>query len=97
MVPSELEEFLDKVINSSLNKSIMIWGAPGIGKSSIVQSLAIKLNLQFIDLRLSQLAPTDLRGLPVPIHSSDEGEGTVNGINLNFCLKVAAEFYFLMK
>ena len=76
MVPSELEEFLDKVINSSLNKSIMIWGAPGIGKSSIVQSLAIKLNLQFIDLRLSQLAPTDLRGLPVPIHSSDEEEGT---------------------
>ena len=77
MVPSELEEFLYKLINSLLNKSIMIWGAPGIGKSSIVQSLAIKLNLQFIDLRLSQLAPTDFRGLPVPIHSSDEEEGTV--------------------
>ena len=41
MVPSELEEFLDKVINSSLYKSIMIWGAPGIGKSSIVQSIAM--------------------------------------------------------
>ena len=97
MVPSELEEFLDKVINSSLNKSIMIWGAPGIGKSSIVQSLAIKLNLQFIDLRLSQLAPTDLRGLPVPFTLQMKRKELLNGINLNFYLKVAEEFYFLMK
>ena len=95
MVPSELEEFLDKVINSSLNKSIMIWGAPGIGKSSIVQSLAIKLNLQFIDLRLSQLAPTDLRGLPVPIHSSDEGEGTVKWYKPEFLPQSGRGILFL--
>ena len=72
MNTSELTEFLEKVINSSLNKSIMIWGAPGIGKSSIVSSLAKKLNLEFLDLRLSQLAPTDLRGLPVPVKSSSD-------------------------
>ena len=72
MSPTELNEFLEKLINSSLKKSIMIWGAPGIGKSSIVSSIAIKLNLEFIDLRLSQLAPTDLRGLPVPIHTSEK-------------------------
>jgi MoxR-like ATPase len=45
--------------------STMIWGPPGIGKSSIVSQLAQTHNLEFIDLRLSQLAPTDLRGLPV--------------------------------
>jgi hypothetical protein len=42
----------------------MIWGAPGIGKSSIVAQVAIEQQLDLIDLRLSQLAPTDLRGLP---------------------------------
>mgnify|MGYP000506833492 FL=1 len=95
MVPSELEAFLDKVINSSLNKSIMIWGAPGIGKSSIVQSLAIKLNLQFIDLRLSQLAPTDLRGLPVPIHSSDKDDGTVKWYKPEFLPQSGRGILFL--
>lgn len=45
----------------------MIWGAPGIGKSSIVEQLAKENSLEFVDLRLSQLAPTDLRGLPVAI------------------------------
>ena len=43
----------------------MIWGAPGIGKSSIVSRVAEESGRQLIDLRLSQLAPTDLRGLPV--------------------------------
>lgn len=43
----------------------MIWGPPGIGKSSIVAQTAHTHGIGFIDLRLSQLAPTDLRGLPV--------------------------------
>ena len=43
----------------------MIWGPPGIGKSSIVSKIAETHDLELLDLRLSQLAPTDLRGLPV--------------------------------
>ena len=43
----------------------MIWGPPGIGKSSIVAQIARQQKMGFIDVRLSQLAPTDLRGLPV--------------------------------
>jgi len=43
----------------------MLWGPPGIGKSSIVADVAKQHELQLVDLRLSQLAPTDLRGLPV--------------------------------
>ncbi len=70
MTPTELSAYLQKIINSSLPLSIMIWGAPGIGKSSIVASVAKDARLEFIDLRLSQLAPTDLRGLPVPIPPS---------------------------
>jgi MoxR-like ATPase len=60
-----LKIYLDRIITNNLQISTMIWGAPGIGKSSIVSQLASEHQLQFIDIRLSQLAPTDLRGLPV--------------------------------
>jgi MoxR-like ATPase len=65
MNSEHLKIYLDRIITNNLQISTMIWGAPGIGKSSIVSQLAIEHQLQFIDIRLSQLAPTDLRGLPV--------------------------------
>jgi hypothetical protein len=65
MNPEELKTYLDRLIVNNLQISTMIWGAPGIGKSSIVKQIAIAHQLEFVDLRLSQLAPTDLRGLPV--------------------------------
>ncbi len=43
---------------------IFLWGPPGIGKSSIVAQIAKEQNMEFIDLRLSLLDPTDLRGIP---------------------------------
>lgn len=66
MTPIELRTYLDTLIDNKITSSVMIWGAPGIGKSSIVKQLTTENGLDFIDLRLSQLAPTDLRGLPVP-------------------------------
>lgn len=69
MTPSELKEFLNQLITKNIQISTMIWGAPGIGKSSIVGQLTKEHEIGFVDVRLSQLAPTDLRGLPV----ADEG------------------------
>lgn len=65
MSPSELINYLNVIVKNQMNICIMIWGAPGIGKSSIVAQVAKTLGLQLIDLRLSQLAPTDIRGLPI--------------------------------
>jgi MoxR-like ATPase len=65
MKPLELAAFLDRLVRHEVPLSTMIWGPPGIGKSSIVAQTAQAHELAFIDLRLSQLAPTDLRGLPV--------------------------------
>jgi MoxR-like ATPase len=65
MTPSKLKAYLNKLVTKKLRISTMIWGAPGIGKSSIVAQVARKHKIDFVDLRLSQLAPTDLRGLPV--------------------------------
>ncbi len=66
MTTHELEEYLERLVERRLFLSTMIWGPPGIGKSSIVAQVAQRHALEFVDVRLSQLAPTDLRGLPVP-------------------------------
>jgi MoxR-like ATPase len=66
MKPDQLVTYLDALVRNNLKISTMIWGPPGIGKSSIVAQIAATEGMQCIDVRLSQLAPTDLRGLPVP-------------------------------
>ena len=68
MKPAELLAYLDGVLRNRLRMSVMIWGAPGVGKSSIVEQISTKHYLGFIDVRLSQLSPADLRGLPVADH-----------------------------
>lgn len=43
---------------------LMVWGAPGVGKSAGVKQVTDELGIGFIDLRLSLLNPVDLRGMP---------------------------------
>ncbi len=45
---------------------LMVWGAPGIGKSTILRRIAEERGIGFIDIRLAQREPVDIRGLPVP-------------------------------
>ncbi len=66
MTPMQLIPVLHTLFTQPKARPVMLWGAPGIGKSSIVAQVGKSLKLPVIDLRLSQLAPTDLRGLPVP-------------------------------
>ena len=66
MTPEALGEVLAQFVAHQVRHAIMIWGPPGVGKSSVVARVANEADLGFVDVRLSQLAPTDLRGLPVP-------------------------------
>lgn len=43
---------------------IFLHGSPGVGKSDVVRQVAKQLGIDLIDLRLSQLDPVDLRGVP---------------------------------
>lgn len=61
---SEIQKSLNTIIRNGVRHSVFLWGAPGIGKSSIVHKVAKDNSLDLIDLRISQLAPTDIRGLP---------------------------------
>ncbi len=59
------------IINAHHKKiSVMLWGPPGVGKSSLVRQVAQKLAIDIIDVRLPQLEPPDLRGVPVPNHTT---------------------------
>lgn len=64
MNTKELKVNLEKIVSSNVKTSVMIWGAPGLGKSSVIKDIAEENQLELVDVRLSQLAPTDLRGLP---------------------------------
>lgn len=54
--------------------SLMLWGSPGIGKSTIVKQFAETNNMVFIDVRLTTLEPSDLRGLP---HFDEKNKRTI--------------------
>jgi hypothetical protein len=47
-----------------MQRPIFLWGPPGIGKSEVVESIAKEMKGHMIDLRLAQMEPTDLRGIP---------------------------------
>ena len=44
--------------------AIFIWGAPGIGKTEILHQVARDLEIAVIEWHLSQIEPTDFRGVP---------------------------------
>ncbi|MBN2897111.1 MAG: AAA family ATPase [Campylobacterales bacterium] len=59
---AELYTHLETLIRT--DTPLFIHGSPGIGKSYIVADVARKHGLELIDVRLSQLDPVDLRGVP---------------------------------
>ena len=43
---------------------VMLWGPPGVGKSQMVLRVGERHDVPVIDIRLSQMEPSDLRGIP---------------------------------
>ena len=48
----------------AVKRPIFLWGAPGIGKSDVVAQVTNDMRGFMIDLRLGQMEPTDIRGIP---------------------------------
>src|SRR5215475_6587698 len=61
VTPAQLPEVL---LNVALVRPVFVWGAPGIGKSSLVRQFAASLGLDCVSLLGTQLAPEDLMGVP---------------------------------
>ena len=53
-------------------RPLFLWGPPGIGKSELVADITTELGGYMIDLRLGQMEPTDIRG--IPFYNKDSGK-----------------------
>ena len=53
-------------------RPLFLWGPPGIGKSELVADITEELGGVMIDLRLGQMEPTDIRG--IPFYNKDHGK-----------------------
>ncbi len=57
-------ELLEILLNIAPSRPVFIWGAPGIGKSALVEKFACEVGLPCVSLLGSQLAPEDIIGIP---------------------------------
>ena len=55
-----------------VQRPLFLWGPPGIGKSELVENITRDLGGYMIDLRLGQMEPTDIRG--IPFYNKDSGK-----------------------
>ncbi|MFA7098435.1 MAG: MoxR family ATPase [Gammaproteobacteria bacterium] len=67
MRPSQLLAIMEREFlsaRSGQHTPVMLWGPPGVGKSQMVAQVAARYGVMVIDIRLSQMEPSDLRGIP---------------------------------
>ena len=67
MRPAHLAQVLDREFLATAeghHTPVMLWGPPGVGKSGLVAQLAQRHGVPMVDVRLSQMEPSDLRGIP---------------------------------
>jgi hypothetical protein len=67
MRPAQLLTVLEREFQAALHGQhtpVMLWGPPGVGKSQMVAQIAERHGMPVIDIRLSQMEPSDLRGIP---------------------------------
>lgn len=75
MRPAKLLVVLEREFQSTdsgHHTPVMLWGPPGVGKSQMVAQVAAKHDAPVIDIRLSQMEPSDLRGIPFRTEDSVE-------------------------
>jgi MoxR-like ATPase len=67
MRPAHVSTVLEREFHSTHeghHTPVMLWGPPGVGKSQMVAQVGQRHGVPVIDVRLSQMEPTDLRGIP---------------------------------
>lgn len=81
---SEHRQLTSKEVRNSImrcfavKRPAFIWGPPGIGKSELVEGICNDLGGVMYDLRLGQMEPTDIRGIPFYNKDGENGEGVMD-------------------
>lgn len=60
---AEMRDILVESLTKGFDRSLGIWGPPGVGKSAILAQAAAMTGHGFLDERVAQMDPTDLRGI----------------------------------
>jgi hypothetical protein len=75
MRPAQLLTVLEREFQAAQHGQhtpVMLWGPPGVGKSQMVALVAQQHGMPVIDIRLSQMEPSDLRGIPFRVEDRVE-------------------------
>ncbi|MCP3687788.1 MAG: AAA domain-containing protein, partial [Gammaproteobacteria bacterium] len=67
MRPAHISAVIEQEFASTqqgFHTPVMLWGPPGVGKSQLVAQVADHHGVGIVDVRLSQMEPSDLRGIP---------------------------------
>lgn len=75
MRPAHLLKVLEREFLSAdegHHTPVMLWGPPGVGKSQMVAQVGDHHQVLVIDIRLSQMEPSDLRGIPFRVEDRVE-------------------------
>jgi len=58
------KELIKRVILAEKHMPVFMHSSPGIGKSAVTRQIATELGMEFVDIRLSTMEPSDLCGIP---------------------------------
>ena len=68
MRPKEIRQAIEDALDSPEPvQPLFLWGAPGIGKSAVPREICRERKINLVDIRMSLLDPTDLRGIPAVV------------------------------
>jgi hypothetical protein len=67
MQPKLVKQVLHDALNADgARVNLYLWGKAGIGKSAVTLQVTEEAGVDFLDVRASQLDPTDVRGIIIP-------------------------------
>jgi hypothetical protein len=68
MRPKMVREAIEDALDSPEPvQPLFLWGPPGIGKSAVPREICRERQINLVDIRMSLLDPTDLRGIPAVV------------------------------
>jgi MoxR-like ATPase len=70
LAAGQAKQLISALLASPTAPPMMLWGPPGVGKSSIVRQAAREAGLTVLEVRAAYRNPVDILGLPVADHGS---------------------------
>jgi hypothetical protein len=82
MRPRAVRLAIENALDSPTSvQPLFLWGAPGIGKSAVPREICRERQINLVDIRMSLLDPTDLRGIPAVVDEKCEKCKGTGGIS----------------